>query len=158
MFTAKDAIVYNFKETRRRSIKCWRAIPNEMLDWKPDGEAMSFGEMIRHTWTAVYWYHRIFMNGGSLQEEESGPFDGIPVTAAETEIELSEPYFENFIAYVSGLTDEEIATAMIDRTNVGYRRTLGDMLLRTAYHESVHTGQMLQYMRMAGLDRPKVWD
>ncbi|KIL39856.1 hypothetical protein SD70_17500 [Gordoniibacillus kamchatkensis] len=158
MLTAKDAIIYNFRETRRRSILCWRAIPKEMLDWKPDGEAMSIGEMIRHVWTATYWYQRILMNRGSLQAEESGPFDSIPVTAAETEIELSEPYFQDFLTYVSGLAEEDISAAVIDRSDVGYRRTLGDMLLRIAYHESVHTGQLLQYMRMAGLDRPKVWD
>lgn len=41
---------------------------------------------------------------------------------------------------------------------MGYIRDLGDMLLRIAYHESVHTGQLLDYLRTAGVPRINVWD
>ncbi|MED4141514.1 DinB family protein, partial [Priestia megaterium] len=26
------------------------------------------------------------------------------------------------------------------------------------YHESVHAGQLLQYLRIMGVDRPRIWD
>ena len=32
------------------------------------------------------------------------------------------------------------------------------MLLRVAYHESVHTGQLLDYLRTAGVPRELIWD
>ncbi len=41
---------------------------------------------------------------------------------------------------------------------MGYIRELGDMLLRVAYHESVHTGQLLDYLRTAKVKRPIIWD
>lgn len=34
-----DLLILNFKEVRRRSIKVWKAIPPQLLKWKPDEEA-----------------------------------------------------------------------------------------------------------------------
>ena len=38
------------------------------------------------------------------------------------------------------------------------RNSAGDFLLRAAYHEAVHAGQMLDYLRTMGVARPSVWD
>ena len=43
-----ELILLNLEETRRRSIKVWKAIPEHMLNWKPDDEAFTCAEMIRH--------------------------------------------------------------------------------------------------------------
>ncbi|WP_199615721.1 DinB family protein [Paenibacillus alkalitolerans] len=158
MKTAVDAIVFNLQETRRRSIKLWRSLPDERLSWRPDEEAMSFGEMIRHVGTSTYLYHLIVINNGSLKEYPSVPFENDPIESVEQETERAQTYFDDFIRYVSSLTDEDMETRIIDRSDAGYRRGLGDMLLRIAYHDSVHAGQFLQYMRMAGIERPKIWD
>lgn len=48
-----DLSILNLKETRRRSILLWRSLPDSWIDWRPDKEAMSFGEMIRHVWQLV---------------------------------------------------------------------------------------------------------
>ena len=155
---AIDAIVLNLQETRRRSIKLWRALPDEWLQWRPDQGAMSFGEMIRHVWISGYNYHQIVLNNGSLTEEIPSPAENEPIRSVEEEIEHSQAVFESFLAYVQTLTEEELTTRVIDRSDVGYQRKLGDFLLRIAYHDSVHSGQFLQYMRMAGLERPDIWD
>jgi len=155
---AIDLSVLNLTETRRRSIKLWRSLPDNRLNWRPDQDAMSFGEMIRHVWGASYHYHMVLKNNGSIKTETPAPFDQEPIISVEKEIELSEPYFNDFIEYVQSLKSEELELRLIDRSDVGYQRYLGDMLLRIAYHDSVHAGQFLQYLRMAGLDRPKIWD
>ena len=154
---AIDLSILNFKETRRRSIKLWEALPDEWFHWRPDKGAMSFGEMIRHVWTASYHYQSILKNNGSLKEIPA-PFDEIPVTSVKKEIELSQSYFDDFIEYVQSIDNDELDSRIIDRSDVGYKRYLGDMLLRIAYHDSVHAGQFLQYLRMAGLERPNIWD
>ncbi|MDP4170579.1 MAG: DinB family protein [Bacillota bacterium] len=153
---ALELAILNLKETRRRSIKLWRSLPDEWLSWRPDKEALSFGEMIRHVWEGSYGYHMILLNNGDLPEMES--FDHVPIISVEKEISLSETYFNSFIEYVRSLTEGELSTRIIDRSYVGYKRNLGDMLMRIAYHDSVHTGQFLQYMRMVGLERPQIWD
>ncbi|GEC88764.1 DinB family protein [Brevibacillus brevis] len=55
-----DLLILNFEEVRRRSIKVWRAIPKEMLNWKPDDKAFTCGEMIRHVIEGEFLYHQIF--------------------------------------------------------------------------------------------------
>ena len=37
-------------------------------------------------------------------------------------------------------------------------RTIGDFVLRMAYHELVHTGQLLSYLRRMNVPRPEIWD
>lgn len=155
---AIDAIVLNLRETRRRSIKLWRSLPDEWLSWRPDKEAMSFGEMIRHVWTGTYEYHVIVKHNGSAANIEAQPYDNEPITSVETEVRMAEAYFEGFIRYVESLSAEELSTRPIERSDAGYTRMLGDMLLRIAYHDSVHAGQFLQYMRMLGVERPQIWD
>lgn len=155
---AVDLAVMNLKETRRRSIKLWRSLPDEWLPWRPDSEALSFGEMIRHVWEGSYGYHMIVLHDGNESAVLPQPHENEPIVSVEREIELSEPYFATFTSYVEGLTSGELSTRIINRSNIGVIRTLGDMLLRIAYHDSVHTGQFLQYMRTAGLSRPDIWD
>ncbi len=64
------------------------------------------------------------------------------------EIELAQSCFADFIEYVQSISIAELDARLIDRSDVGYQRYLGDMLLRIAYHDAVHTGQFLQYLRM----------
>lgn len=154
---AVDLVVLNLTEVRRRAHLVWRSVPDEWLTWKPDDAAMSIGEMIRHMWTAQVYYHEALKYGGSVPDHHE-PCDGQPVLNVAEEISLSQPYFERFVDYIHSLSDEELGTRMIDRSNVGYVRSVGDMLARIAYHAAVHTGQLLQYMRMAGLERPQLWD
>ncbi len=61
--TALELAVINLRETRRRSILVWRAIPNSQLEWKPDPQALSFGETIRHVWDGTYVYHQLLLKG-----------------------------------------------------------------------------------------------
>ena len=154
---ASELAVLNFQEVRRRSIKLWRALPDEWLTWKPDDEAFSFGETIRHVWTSQVYYHESLKLGQSLPHYEE-PFEHDPITGVEIEISRSVPYFEDFISFVRSLSVEELLARELDRSNVGYVRTYGDMLNRIAYHESVHTGQFLQCMRSTGISRPNICD
>lgn len=155
---AIDLQVLNMKETRRRSIKLWNSLPDSWITWRPDQGAMSFGEMIRHVWSASYYYHLVLLNNGSIHTERPAPFEHEPISTVKKEIELSRPYFDDLITYIQSLSQEEMQSRLINRSDVGYQRYLGDMLLRIAYHDAVHTGQFLQYLRMVGLERPLIWD
>ncbi|MEH6944610.1 DinB family protein [Bacillus sp. JJ722] len=155
---AIELSILNLKETRRRSIKLWKSLPDTMITWKPDKDALSFGEMIRHVWSASFHYHMVLRNNGSIKTEIHTPYDEEPIISIEKEIELSQPYFDDFIEYVQSISTEELDSRLIDRSDVGYQRYLGDMLLRIAYHDAVHAGQFLQYLRMVNLERPLIWD
>lgn len=154
-----DLIILNFEEVRRRSINVWKAIPQQMLNWKPDADALSCAAMIRHLLEGEFLYHQILLGRGSKAlSNVSNPFENREFTTVDDELAFAKPYREDFLGYIRSLPVYDFENVQIDRSNVGYIRTLGDMLLRIAYHESVHTGQLLDYMRTMGIDRPKIWD
>ncbi|REE67338.1 DinB family protein [Paenibacillus taihuensis] len=154
-----DLIIFNFEEVRRRSIDVWKSIPQQMLNWKPDKDALTCAEMIRHLLEAEFLYHQILIGRGSKALSNlSNPFSDKEFVTVDNELTFAQPYRESFLKYIKTISISDIENIEIDRSDVGYVRTLGDMLLRIAYHESVHTGQLLDYMRTMRIDRPKIWD
>jgi uncharacterized damage-inducible protein DinB len=67
-------------------------------------------------------------------------------------------YRDEFIHDIKSYSESGLDEIRIERTEVGQSKTLGSYLMRIAYHESVHTGQILDYLRTAEVDRPQVWD
>lgn len=157
MMNSIDLILLNFNEVRRRSIKVWTSIPQEKLNWKPDDEAMTCIEMIRHVLESEHYYHLAIQNRGSLAVFDS-PFENRPFSTVDAELKFAEPFRNQFLETITSFSEEDLSTITIDRSDSGYIRSLGDMLLRVAYHESVHNGQLLDYLRTAGVPRVRVWD
>jgi len=154
---AKDLLILNFEEARRRSIKVWKAISEEYLFWKPDENAMSCIEMVRHVLESENIYHHIILHGGDLGNFES-PLKTNPYYSIDDELKNAQPYREKFLKMVNSFTTTELDEIYISRKNLSQYRKLGDYLLRIAYHEAVHTGQMLDYLRTVKTVRPKIWD
>lgn len=154
---AIEITLLNFSETRRRSMKLWKGIPKEYLSWKPDQDAFSLLEMIRHVLEGEHLFHKIIENRGNLGNYLS-PWKELDYVNVENELEFAEKYRKSFITMITGLQESDLENIRIERREVGQSKTLGDYLNRIAYHESVHAGQMLSCLRMAGVDRPKVWD
>ena len=152
-----DLILLNFNEIRRRSIMVWTSIPQDKLNWKPDNEAMTCIEMIRHVLESEHYYHLAIKNHGSLAVFDS-PFEKQPFSTVNAEIKFAEPFRNDFLKTIKSFSVEELTSIKIDRSDTGYIRSLGDMLLRVAYHESIHTGQLLDYLRTANVPRADIWD
>jgi uncharacterized damage-inducible protein DinB len=154
---AKELLILNFEEVRRRSIKAWRGINEDLLFWKPDADAMSCIEMVRHVLEGENIYHHIVLHRGDADNFES-PLKNNPFTSIEDELKQAQPYREKFLQMVNGFSAKELENEYIVRKTLNQRRKLGDYLLRIAYHEAVHTGQLLYYLRTAKVARPKIWD
>jgi uncharacterized damage-inducible protein DinB len=153
----KELLILNFEEVRRRSIKVWKDISEEHLFWKPDPAAMSCFEMIRHVLESENIYHHIILHRGVLGDYES-PLTGNPYTSLDDELRNAQPYREKFLKMVHSFSVKELDEVYITRREKGQRRKLGDYLLRVAYHESVHTGQLLDYLRTLNAPRAAIWD
>ena len=152
-----EIILLNFSEIRRRSIKLWSGIPNEHLNWKPDEKAFTIIEMIRHVLEGEHLFHKIIENRGNLGNYKS-PWSGMKYTDLKNELNFAETYRADFLSMINGLNESDLENLQIERKEVGQSKKLGDYLNRIAYHESVHTGQMLSYLRTIGIDRPQIWD
>lgn len=155
--TQTELLLLNFKETRRRSLKLWSGITLDTYFWRPDSKAMNCLEMVRHVLEGEHLYHRIIEVRGNLGDYVS-PWANQPYLDLQAELDFAKPYRESFLETVKSFTPDDLATIEIIRSEKGQRRILGDYLLRIAYHEAVHAGQMLAYLRTLGLDRPLVWD
>lgn len=154
---ATELLIFNFEEVRRRSIKVWKSISDEDLFWKPDPGAMSCFQMVRHVLESENVYHHIILKRGLLGNFES-PLTGNPYTTLEDEIKNAQPYREKFLKMVHSLSAKELEEVHIIRQEKRQHRKLGDYLLRVAYHEAVHTGQLLDYLRTKNSPRANVWD
>ncbi len=154
---AIEIILLNFSEIRRRSIKLWQGIPDEYLSWQPDKDAISIIEMVRHVLETEHLFHTIIKNRGNLGEYAS-PWKDLPYTDITSELEFAQKYRDDFIEMIKNLSESDLEQIRIERTEVKQSKSLGDYLNRIAYHESVHTGQMLDYLRTAGVERTQVWD
>jgi uncharacterized damage-inducible protein DinB len=128
-----------------------------MYYWKPDVQAMDTIESVRHIIEGEHIYHNIIAGGGALNNFVS-PWEDKKYDSIEDEIAFAIPYRKAFLDMISSINPQDLQTKEIIRTEYNQRRTLGDYLNRVAYHESVHTGQLLSYMRTFGVDRPSVWD
>ncbi|NBA86665.1 DinB family protein [Emticicia sp. CRIBPO] len=155
--TPIELIILNFEEIRRRSLILWGGISPEMYFWKPDMEAKHTLELVRHVLESDHIYHKIVENRGNIGDYES-PWTDRPYTDLKDELEFAESYRLQFFEAIRSFSPEDLSTVVIDRSELGQRRFLGDYLQRIAYHEAVHTGQMLSYLRTFGLERPDIWD
>jgi uncharacterized damage-inducible protein DinB len=151
-----ELLCLNLTETRRRSIRIWRAIPLSFSDWRPDPDAMSCFEMVRHVLEADYLYAQMLRERRSYTG--TSPFADRRFSDVDAALSFANPYRESLLETVRQLSDDNLNAISIDRSDVGYIRKAGDFILRIAYHEAVHAGQMLQYLRMAGVQRPSIWD
>jgi uncharacterized damage-inducible protein DinB len=156
--TSIELIILNFEEVRRRSIKLWTGIPEKFYSWQPDQNAMTIIEMVQHVLESEHIYQTIVKNRGTKDDNFMSPWENKGYTTVLDEIKFAGPYRLSFLEMVRSFSEQDLEEIEIIRAEVGQRRKLGDYLLRIAYHESVHAGQMLSYLRTLGIDRPKVWD
>lgn len=154
--TQSELIVLNFTEIRRRSIKLWKALPENQYNWKPDEKAMTSMDMIRHVLEADYGWNMI-INNESMTNYHT-PWKNRPLISVADELEFAQPYRNTFLESVRQFSDRELNESEIVHPGNGEKKNLGKYLLRIGYHESVHAGQFLTYLRAMGINRPSVWD
>jgi uncharacterized damage-inducible protein DinB len=155
--TSAELLVLNLEEVRRRSRKAWSGIPVDRAHWKPDPDAMSCIEIVRHVLEGEFLYTSMIRIGRSAESDET-PFTGRPYASVDAEVAFAESFRMDCLALVASLTSEELRVKTVDRSDKGYVRTLGDFILRMAYHEAVHNGQLLGYLRTMNVSRPNIWD
>lgn len=151
-----DLIILNLNEIRRRSELIWKALPTNAIQWKPDNEAMTAIEMVRHVLEADYGWQMIIQNK-SLKNYKT-PWVSKPFVSVEDELEFAKPYRTSFLESIKAFSDQELNDLEIIHPGNGESKNLSKYLLRIGYHESVHAGQFLSYLRAMNVVRPNIWD
>ena len=151
-----ELIILNFTEIRRRSIKLWIGLSEKYYNWKPDEKAMSASEMIRHVLEADYGWN-IIINQGDMSNYKT-PWKNRPFINLKDELEFAEPFRKTFLESIRHFSDKELNETEIVHPGNGDKIILAKYLLRIGYHESVHSGQFLSYLRAMKIDRPNIWN
>ncbi|MGM0875334.1 MAG: DinB family protein [Bacillota bacterium] len=111
----------------------------------------------KHVLESEYYYHLAVKNRGSISIFFS-PFESRELKSVQDELDFAEEFRNDFINTIQRFNEDDLINNNMDRSDFGFNRNLGDMLLRIAYHELVHTGQILDYLRIAGIRRLNIWD
>jgi uncharacterized damage-inducible protein DinB len=154
--TQNDLILNHLNETRRRSILLWKGLSEEFYHWKPDNDAMTAIEMVRHVLQADFGWNMI-INQEDMSNYQT-PWEGRPFVNVEDELEFAQPHRQKFLKSIQNFSEQELSETVIIHPGNGAKKLLGAYLLRIGYHESVHAGQFLSYLRAMGIDRPFIWD
>ncbi|NHE58586.1 DinB family protein [Cyclobacterium plantarum] len=154
--TQSELIILNFTEIRRRSIKLWNGLPESHYHWKPDDKAMTALEMVRHILEADYGWNRIIRNESMINYQT--PWKNRPFISLADELEFADPHRKAFLKTVAQFSDAELTETEIIHPGNGEKKILGAYLLRIGYHESVHAGQFLSYLRTMKIRCPEIWD
>lgn len=154
--TQSELIILNLTEIRRRSVLLWKELPESYNHWKPDAKAMTAIAMVRHVLEADDGWN-IIINNGSMAKYQT-PWQNRPYKSVADELEFAEPYRNAFLDSIRQFSDRELNETEIIHPGNGAKKNLGKYLLRIGYHEAVHTGQFLSYLRAMKMKRPAIWD
>lgn len=152
--TAIETILLNFELARERSLMIFQAIPEEHLHWKPDAEAQSLIETVRHIYECDDWFTQIIRHQMDA-EKFAADFESRPYYSIADEIEQGKPYQDELRKLVSSFTDHDLENLRVVRPK--WNKSLGEFLLRCVYHETYHAGQLQWFLRMLDTPRPNVW-
>src|SRR5690606_11559491 len=131
--TQTELIILNFTEIRRRSIKLWSVLPQSHYNWKPDENAMSASDMIRHVLEADYGWN-IIINQGDMTNYKT-PWENRPFVSVNDELEFADPYRKTFLKRIQQFSDKQLSETEIIHPGNGEKKNLGQYLLRIGYHE-----------------------
>lgn len=154
---SSQLIILNYEEVRRRSLILWSGIPEKFYHWRPDHEAMSLIELVRHVLESEYIYQKIIIGRGD-KGDLSTPWENRRYNTIADEIEFAAPYREAYFKMIASFSEKDLDEIEIVRLALGQRRKLGDYLMRIAYHEAIHAGNIMSYLRTLGVERPNIWD
>ncbi len=154
--TQNELIIRHLNEVRRRSVLLWEGLPETFYNWKPDDHAMTALQLIRHVLQADYGWN-IIINQGDMSNYKT-PWENRAYLDVKDELEFAAPYRQIFLSSIARFSKAELSETIIIHPGNGAKKILGDYLLRIGYHESVHAGQFLSYLRAMGVERPFIWD
>ena len=143
---------------RRRTHEVTSLVRAENLRWRPEKDALSVGEMLRHIWVSEEGVRRVALEGDFAYYETRIPKGlravvGTPGTLEEELANLDRVHRET-LAAVKLFPLERWEEERINES-LRFRRKVGVILLGINEHEIHHRAQLMTYLRMLGTPVPE---
>jgi uncharacterized damage-inducible protein DinB len=156
--TLQEFFLRQKEAIRARSQEVFALIRPEHMPWKPEKDALTVGEILRHLWCAEDAIRRLVLDGDFSYYETRVPKGlravlGTP-GSLEEELKNIERAHRETLSAVAALPaaawDEERTHA-----GLGFRRKVAVILYGMNEHEVHHRAQLMTYLRMLGTPAPE---
>lgn len=156
--TLQEFFLKQKQAVRARSQEVFALLRPEHMEWKPEKNALSVGDMLRHLWTSEEGVRRCALEGNFAYFETRIPKGlravmGMPGSLEEELKNLDRVHRETFTlvsAAPAGIFDEERANPAL-----GFNRKVAVILYGMNEHEVHHRAQLMTYLRMLGTPAPE---
>jgi uncharacterized damage-inducible protein DinB len=143
----------------KRMVEILGLVRPEHMEWRPENDALSVGEMLQHLWVSEEGVRRVALQGDFAYYEARIPQGlratlGPQATLEDNLANLARVYGETMAAVAAcpvGVFEEERV-----RPDLGYRRPVWAILLGINEHEVHHRAQLSTYLRILGTPVPDV--
>jgi uncharacterized damage-inducible protein DinB len=151
--TLKDFFLKQKEAIRKRSDEVFALLRPEHMEWKPEKNALSAGDMLQHLWVAEEGVRRVALDGNFAYYETRIPkgLAGVlgKTGSLEEELKNIERVHRETLAAVAAqpadLFEEERA-----HSGIGFRRKVAVILFGINDHEIHHRAQLMTYLRILG--------
>jgi uncharacterized damage-inducible protein DinB len=130
----------------------------EHMVWRPEKDALTIGEMLRHLWVSEEGVRRVALEGNFAYYEKRVP-EGLRATlhaqrSLEEELANLERVHHETLAAASAFPSERWDDERVHE-GLGFRRKIGIILLSMNEHEVHHRAQLMTYLRILGTPVPE---
>lgn len=155
----KELFLKQKEAQRGRTRQVVGLIRPEMMTWRPEKDALSVGEMLRHLWVSEEGVRRAALEGNFAYYERRIPEGlravlGTPQGLEEELANLERVHNETLTA-VRAFPAERLEEERVHE-GLGFRRKVYIILLGINEHEIHHRAQLMTYLRMLGSPVPEM--
>ncbi|MBI3405713.1 MAG: DinB family protein [Acidobacteria bacterium] len=154
----RDLFLKQKEAIRKRTTQVVGMVKPEHLPWRPEKDALTIGEMIRHLWVSEEGVRRVALDSNFAYYETRIPQGlravlGTPVGLREELGNLSRVHQEtlDLVSKCTASFFEEERT----HEGFGFRRKVYTILLGMNEHEIHHRAQLMTYLRILGTPVPE---
>ena len=154
----REVFLKNKEVIRRRTRQVADMLQPGRFAWRPEHEALSVGEMLRHLWVSEEGVRRVALDDNFSYYETRIPKGlravlGAPTTL-EQEIAALERVHAETLAAVAAVPDRMFEEER-SHEGLGYRRKVYVILMGILEHEIHHRAQLMTYLRILGTPVPE---
>ena len=154
----RELICKQKEALRRRTREVAGMLRTEDLSWRPEKDALSIGEMLRHLWESEEGVRRAALDGNFSYYERRIPQGLRAVLGAlgtlADELARLESVHQETLRLVAAFPLERMEEERVHE-DLGFRRKIFALLLGINEHEIHHRAQLMMCLRMMGRPVPE---
>lgn len=154
----KELFLKQKEAIRKRTRQVVQMVRSDQLGWRPEKDALSIGEMLRHLWMSEEGVRRVALEANFAYYEARIP-QGLravlgTVGSLEEEAQNLERVHSETLVLVEAFPVERFEE---ERTHegLGFRRRVYAILFGIITHEAHHRAQLITYLRILGSTLPE---